>query len=154
MIKFALRGWRGIYRGLWLLCLACGATGCGSSGGYATPAYGIPYVNLPLGASTYQPPSPIQAGTTLTFTAQLPYGTIEEADVTVGTQALGWHTAPLLDDGIAPDSVANDRVYTGILEWQPSYGTGEMYVNLYADGSYYGDRAIGQRQLPRLTVLP
>jgi hypothetical protein len=152
------RCWRWIKYSLWLLSVLGTAGSCTSQllreEGYATPCYGIPSVNLPLGAVDYQPPSPVHAGTVLTFTAELPQGEMLEAAVSVGTTELGWHTAQLLDDGSFPDQTAGDRVFTGQLQWQATDGTGKLIVCLNASGTIQGQPAYGSKQYPELKVLP
>lgn len=142
------------------MCVAGVLGGCGylkhrqEPDGDIVPPYGITPVRLPLGAVGYLPPSPIHAGTVLTFTAEIPRGEIFQAAVAVGAPTTILLPVRLLDDGEAPDVTANDRVFTGQLHWKPEYDQGEIYLTLQASGVDNGYGAYVQEQLPNLTVLP
>lgn len=156
---FANKCWRIVVRVLGVLCVLGGAGSCihrswYEDPGQSQPVYGPMHVQLPVGDVGYQPPSPVHAGTMLTFTAQLPQGNISQAVIDAGTAGSSWQHVELFDNGVMPDQAAGDRIFTGQLVWQAEYGRGEIYVRMLAIGQLDGDDAQGGRILPTLTVLP
>lgn len=162
-----VRRWTGpAWRVLAAVCalLATGLAGCGwfNTEGYAAygppmvPAYGVQMVPLEIKFYTYTPSSPVHVGDTLTFTAQLEPAQYLQANVAAGNTVEPFHEwlhVQLHDDGVAPDTVAGDNVFTGSGRWLAEYGTGEMKAHLGVTGFKPEGAAAGHTELP-LQVLP
>ncbi len=155
MGAIAKRCWRIVAWAMGVLCALCGLGSCGvfNSAENITNLYGAPSVKLPIDAASYTPASPVHSGTVLTFSAQLTQGDPRQVEAILHGPT-GWQYAPMLDDGVAPDATAQDRVYTGQLAWQPQLGTGEVPVRIYATGMLGYAPASNDINLPTLTVLP
>jgi hypothetical protein len=151
------RLWRIVARSLGVLCVLGAAASCENpffkDPQYIQSLYGVAPVKLPINQAGYQPESPVHSGTVLTFTATFPEGAVFEAMAYLHGAA-GWQYCPLHDDGVAPDIAAQDRVYSGALEWKAEYGVGQVPVHVDARGVVGGVSAYGDEELPPLTVLP
>ncbi len=118
----------------------------------AVGVYGMPSVPLDIAAFSYTPPSPIHTGDTLTFIAQLEPAQNVAADVYAEVAPALFHVQ-LHDDGLAPDALAGDNVFSGSGQWTAECGTGPQRLHLYARGYKPGGEAQGAAELP-LEVLP
>lgn len=103
----------------------------------------------------YQPPSPIHVGDTLTFTAELPVagmlGATAYAGRPVDNSGL---RVELHDDGVAPDKLASDGIYTGAGVWLAEYGRYTMQTKISAQGEVNGKPCASSEDGPPLEVLP
>jgi hypothetical protein len=135
--------------------LATGFTACSwfTIGG-GGPDYGVQMVPLEVTSFSYAPPGPIHTGDTLTCTAQVPQGEVRSIDVQGTIQGADGMQVILHDDGAAPDTLADDRVYCGAGKWLLSYGTGTAHVRLQAWGLLNGRFAAGSKDAADLQVLP
>lgn len=101
---------------------------------------------------SYSPASPIHVGDTLTFRATLTRPT-----------AAGFVCAVVSipeavrvrcnDEGLPPDEVAGDSVYSGALVWDSALGTGSEQL-VYAEIKWYDGTWWPPRSAAPLTVLP
>lgn len=157
----SMRRWTGLaWQVLAALCalLATGLTACSwFTIGRGGPDYGVltvPPVPLTVRNFSYQPPSPIHLGDTLTFTVEVPDGDIREVYALAYQAGDMKMYVQLHDDGVAPDATAGDRHYAGEVQWQASYGTGRMDMMGNALGTAQGEEAYGEMAGPPLEVLP
>lgn len=118
------------------------------------PLYGVMPVPLDIAAFSYAPPSPVHTGENLTFTAQILQGDVSNAWVQAAIPGVGGMDVILRDDGLAPDVIAGDRVFSGARQWLANYGTGTAQVRLLASGMLDGQPASGAKDAADLQVLP
>jgi hypothetical protein len=150
----------------WPLRLYCiialalaGATACGNgiNSGTARPLYGMgPPEHDPsvvLQDFSYTPASPIHVGDALTFTLRLNHPLVRTdaawLNVELGNPSLAG--LKLKDEGLAPDSVAGDGIYSGSFYWTLS-STDEIIPTAklhWRDGA-----PVQQLSGPPLMVLP
>ncbi len=119
----------------------------------ACPKYGEPQVEIQHFG--YQPPGPIHAGDTLTFSAAI--SAPGQFELTAHADRFGVAAGlvvPLHDDGVAQDSQAGDGIYTGAGVWLAEYGTGRMDTSVSTHGKVRGRPANDYQDGPPLEVKP
>jgi hypothetical protein len=134
----------------WLAGAGCmaGLTAC-----YGPPSLPPPHdPTVVLLDFSYTPASPVRVGDTLTLHATLNH-----------TTHAGWMSAvfknfkfvsvDLLDDGLPPDDLADDGVYSGRITWGPELGNGKG-LRVFAELQWFDDYEGQTRDAPPLTVLP
>lgn len=146
-------GWR-VLTTLCALFAAGTGAGCHWALPGGGPLYGVMPVPLEIESFSYSPPGPLHVGDTLTFTALIPQGGVSSAYVQAAIPGAGGMDVILHDDGLAPDAVAGDRVFSAARQWLATYGTGTAQVRLLASGLLDGQPASGVKDAADLQVLP
>ena len=116
--------------------------------------YGAPPAPITVKSFTFAPPGPIHTGDLLTMTAQIEPVANPSVHVYTRIGVPGGFQAQLRDDGVAPDQVAGDYVFTGMERWLAEYGTGKFTLYLYAGGGEIGHPAAGSAESSILKVKP
>jgi hypothetical protein len=132
-------------------------SGCGCAVA-VTACYGVPSLPPPhdptvvLQDFSYSPASPIHVGDTIQLTATLNHHTSAGL-----LQAVFKHhklaVANLNDRGEAPDTLPEDGVYCGQLEWTAELGDGKD-LRVYAELLWFDDYDSLLRDAAPLTILP
>lgn len=145
------------WRVLAMLCVvwvAAPATACHWAMPGIGPLHVVVPITLKIAAFSYAPPSPIRVGDSLTFTAQIPQGELSDVHASLSLPGGAEMFTLLHDDGVAPDALAGDRIFTGAARWLASYGAGTAAVRVSASGILQGEMAAGTKDAAPLTVLP
>lgn len=117
-------------------------------------AYGPPPAHLAVKSFSFAPLGPIHTGDLLTMTAQIEPVANPHVHVYTLLGVPGGFQADLLDDGVAPDQVAGDYIFTGTERWLAEYGTGKFTLYLSAGGGEIGHPASGYAESGILKVQP
>jgi hypothetical protein len=116
--------------------------------------YGAPPAPLTVKSFSFAPLGPIHTGELLTMTAEIEPVANPSVRVYTRMGVPGGFQAELRDDGVAPDQVAGDYIFTGTERWLAEYGTGKFTLYLSAGGGEMGHWAQGQAESGILKVKP
>jgi hypothetical protein len=138
------------------LAMVCGVlllSACG--GGVGAPADGAPvHQQLDIRGFSYSPPSPIHVGDFVRFTAAIYQPDTISAQVYAVGEGNGELMLDMRDDGISPDVLAGDNIYTTAVEWPEAIGVGIMAVSLEVRAMLKGAVVTDKRLVPWLYVDP
>jgi hypothetical protein len=130
-----------------VLAGACGATAPADSGG-ADP------LQLDIPAFGYFPQSPLHLGETLKLTARILEPQLLSSEVFITGESNYDLLLTLRDDGVAPDFMAGDKVFTAAVVWEPGLGTGIVAVSLSVH-ALRGEKEVEDKRLaPWLHIEP
>ena len=132
-------------------------SGCGCAVA-VTACYGVPSLPPPHDPTvvlldfSYTPASPIHVGDTLTLRATLNKH-MHAGWMQAVFKNFKFASVDLLDDGVAPDDLAEDGVYSGSMSWEPELGNGKG-LRVFAELQWFDDYEGQQLDAPPLTILP
>lgn len=109
---------------------------------------------LDIRGFAYVPESPIRVGDVVRFHAAIFQPDVVSAQVHAAGEGNGELRLDLRDDGLEPDIVAGDHIWTAAVAWPAEIGAGIMAVSLEVQALVGGVTVTDKRLAPWLYVDP
>ncbi len=136
-----------------ILCTMVQVVACASGGNQPDNGTVVPQ-QLDIRGFSYLPPSPIHVGDLVRFTAAIFQPDLVSAEVFATGEGNGDLRLALRDDGVTPDVVAGDHIWTAAVQWPAEIGVGIMAVSLEVKATVAGVLVTDKRLVPWLYVDP